>query len=172
MNSIIRDNFLSSVRIRIEKSGEIVESYIRNILISKKQNIVAFGSISELNNAIDTDLTFKVPIILRNYLRDYGFDAVQLYDMEGDLLGEAGKSITYESRSRLKYFRDQKSFAGIFVLENQFYFIVMSTIANEKAMLVGKSILNDKTVGQIQETIGVSLSILYNGKIMAKTKAL
>lgn len=164
ISRIVQSNFMSYIANRIEKSGDVVNNYIASIRNIKQQNIKAFANIAELNNALDNEQLFRLPYILEKYRLDYDFDSVQLYTTRGEMLSGAGRFKKYRGHNYIKH----GGFSGVVSEGGAILFVASSITLNRQAIIVGKTVFDDRTASKIKDTIDVNVGVVKNNRIIAQ----
>lgn len=164
ISRIVQSNFMDYIGNRIEKSGDVVNNYIASIRDIKQQNIKAFANIAELNNALDNEQLFRLPYILEKYRLDYDFDSVQLYTTRGEILSGAGRFKKYSGHNYIKH----GGFSGVVSEGGAILFVASSITLNRQAIIVGKTVFDDRTASKIKDTIDVNVGVVKNNRIIAQ----
>ncbi|OHD57151.1 MAG: hypothetical protein A2Y33_09515 [Spirochaetes bacterium GWF1_51_8] len=165
INRLFVENFSEYLNSRVERSVETVESTLGNTLFMNMQFIKAFGTIAELNSALENNELLVFPYILEKYRSDYGFDSLQLYSTSGEIQAEAGRKFPVETTLFLKNYGGSGAFSGIVERGGNLYFTASSYSGNKKSVIVGKTLLDDRTALKISETIGANVIIYTEGKV-------
>lgn len=168
ITGVVRSNLFRQLEVRINRAGEIVSRFVGELRQRKQQDIMAFANIAELNRALKEEQELRLPFILQKYYRGYGFDCVQLYNRYGNITGEAGRRMPYETIPRLRALLAHGTSCGLFVQQNQICFISVGRTEEGEAIVVGKTLLDDRVARRISDTVSVSLILFLEGKVTAQ----
>jgi signal transduction histidine kinase len=169
INKIITNNFIHNAETRIESSAQISKNYINTLIRNNKQNIKAFAVIAELNHALNNHLTLRLPFILEKYRSDYGFDSIQLYDIDGNILAESGERMGYIPRQRIRTYLNMEEFGGIIVEGGGIFFVSSSVTLNRQAILIAKNRFDNRIADGISEIININVALYREGNIIASS---
>lgn len=169
INKLFIDNFTAYLNSRVERSVEIVESALDNMQSINIQFIKAFGTIAELNRALENQEILIFPYILEKYRPDYGFDCLQLYAANGEIQAEAGKSFQFESPGFLKSFGKTGAFSGIVERSGKVFFLASAYSMNKQSAVVGKTLLNDTIADRLSKMIDAHILIYSGSNLIASS---
>ncbi len=167
INKLFVDNFTAYLNSRVERSVEIIESALDNMRSINIQFIKAFGTIAELNHALENQEILVFPYILEKYRPDYGFDSLQLYSKNGEIQAEAGKSFPLESPGFLKSIGKSGAFSGIIERNGMVYFLASAYGMNKLSAIVGKTVIDDRVANRLSKMIDAHILIYSGGKLIA-----
>lgn len=169
INSVVRENYKRYLSGQILRAGKIVNNSLENLRHNKQQNIQAFANLPELNNAIDNDLIFKIPFILKKHLSDYQLDNIQIYNRNGSLLGETGSEFKTESTTLIRRMIKAKIFSNLYIRKNRLIILSSALTPGGKALVVGKFIIGGKSIKNIKDLVGLDLAFLKRGIVFSST---
>ncbi|OHD08626.1 MAG: hypothetical protein A2086_16430 [Spirochaetes bacterium GWD1_27_9] len=165
---IIANNFKQYINDRITISESIIDNYLKKILEIKSQNIKAFASISDLNQAIKNEEFLNLPFYLTKHIKEYDFDCVKLYNKDGDLLGEAGRNLVFDE-GFLRRLMSKEIISEFTLIENKIYLISSYIFNDGNNILIGETILDDRVAEEVRRALVVDILIMRDNIIVAKS---